>query len=151
MPVLSGFSRADEVELDATPVCPLLERLGSELSAVVNGDRDRRTRLLDRAIEHVRDVLAAEGEPWLKQRTLTTKLIDDGEHPKRLSVEQLVMDKIHAPALVGALRLGHRAAMQAHVLAATRAHAYLQALEPIPPIDPLVHGPSFASQHHVDA
>jgi len=88
----------------------------------------------------------------LKQRSLTTKLIDHGEYPKRPSLEQRIMDKIHTPALVRALGLRNRPSMHAHVFATPHPHAYLQALQAIPEIDPLlVHRPPFPRQHDVDA
>src|SRR5579871_1695798 len=61
------------------------------------------------------------------------------------------MDKIHAPALVRALRLRDWPSMQAHVLATTHAHAYLKAFQPIPTMDALlVHKPALTTEHHVD-
>ena len=41
VPVLSGSSRADEVELHAAPVCPFLVNSRRELGAVIHGDRHR--------------------------------------------------------------------------------------------------------------
>src|SRR5579864_3245437 len=61
------------------------------------------------------------------------------------------MDKIHAPALVRALRLRGGPSMQAHALATTHAHAYLKAFQPIPTMDTLlVHQPALTTEHHVD-
>lgn len=95
---------------------------------------------------------AAERKPRLKQRSLTTELIDDGEHPKSPAAEQLVMDEIHAPTLVRTPRLRNGAAMQAHVFATTHSHADLQPFEAIPAIHALpVHVPALSSQHDVDA
>ena len=50
LPVLSRFSRMDEVELHTASIRPFLERLGGELRGVINRDRDRRSGLLDRPI-----------------------------------------------------------------------------------------------------
>ena len=62
------------------------------------------------------------------------------------------MDKIHAPALVCALRLGNEPSMYAHVFASSYPHAYLQAFQAIPAIHPfLVHRPTLSSQHDVNA
>src|SRR5580658_342864 len=41
--------------------------------------------------------------------------------------------------------------MQAHVLATSHAHAYLQAFQPVPTMDALlVHPPALTTEHHVD-
>ena len=111
VPVLCGFSGMDKIKFHTTPVGPFLERLGGELGAVINGDRGRGSCPLDRSIQGRSNILAAEGEARLKYRTLTTKLIDHGEHPKGLAVEHLIMDEIHAPTLVRTLRLRHRTPM----------------------------------------
>lgn len=96
-------------------------------------------------------MLTTQGESWLKQRTLTTKLIDHREHPKRLAVEHLIMNEVHTPALVRSLGLRHRSTMQAHVLATTHPHADLQDFLPIPSIHTLlVHRPSLTAQHDVN-
>jgi hypothetical protein len=58
-------------------------------------------------------------------------LIDDSEDPKLPSVDQGIVDKIDAPALVGAVRRRRHAPMQADVLAAPHPQAQLQAVQPI--------------------
>ena len=73
---------------------------------MVNGNRCWRGALCDRAIGRRCDVLATEREAWLNQGALATKLIDDRQHPERPAIEQLIMDKIHAPALVRAAAAG---------------------------------------------
>ena len=80
---------------------------------MINSDRDRCAGSFDRPIQGFGDVLATEGTSRLKQRTLTTKLIDHGEHAKWLAIEHLIMNKIHAPSLVRALLAGERAPMTA--------------------------------------
>jgi hypothetical protein len=62
---------------------------------------------------------------------LATKLIDDGEHAERPSIEQLIVYKAHAPTLVSALSFGSRTSMQAHMFSSSYAHPQLQALEPV--------------------
>jgi hypothetical protein len=152
VPVFSGLSGMNEIELNASPIGPFFERLGCELRSMIDGDRDRRTRSFDRSVQGCRNVAATERISSLKQRTLTTKLIDDGKNPKRPSIEQLIVDEFHAPALMGTLRLGHRPAMQAHVIATPYAHPDLQPFMAIPATDALaVHRPAFPTQHHVDA
>jgi hypothetical protein len=54
---------------------------------------------------------------------LATKLIDHREHAEGPPIEQLIVDKIHTPALMRALRLRHDTPVQAHVLAPTDSHA----------------------------
>jgi hypothetical protein len=83
---------------------------------------------------------------------LATKLIDHGEHAKWPAIEQLVVNEIHAPALVRALRLRDHASMQTHVLASTHPCTQLQSFQSIQPSHALlVHGPTLSSQHHVNA
>jgi len=54
--------------------------------------------------------------------------------------------------LRGAAGAGRRAAVQSHVLAATHAHADLQAVEPIEPTHPLViHAPAFPPEQDPEA
>src|SRR5438067_11982080 len=87
VPVLSGLSRMDEVEFYAALVCPVLERSGSELRSVIYRNRHGRPGMLDRSIQGRDHVAAGERKPRLKQRSLATKLIDHGEHPKWPSIE----------------------------------------------------------------
>ena len=76
----------------------------------------------------------------------------DGEHPEWPPAEQLFVHKIHAPALVRALRHRNDAPVQTHVLAPPHTHAQLQAIQVIPAMNPhLVHRPSFAPEQHVNA
>jgi len=49
--------------------------------------------------------------------------------------EQLIVDEIHAPALMRAPRLRDGPTVQTHVLAPAYPHAQLQAFQPIPAID----------------
>src|SRR4030095_15162299 len=140
-----------EVELHSSSVGPFLERLGGELSAVIDRDRQRSSSAINDPIQSGYDVTPAEAEARLYQRRLATKLIDDREHAKWPSIEQLIMDEIHAPALMRTLRLRHHASMQAHVLAPTHPCAQLQAFQSIQtPHALLVHGPTLSSQHHVN-
>jgi hypothetical protein len=83
-----GFSGMDDVELHATPIRPFLEHFRRELRAVTDCDRHRCTSSLNRSVQGRDNVATAERKPWLKQRSLTTKLIDDGEHPKSPAAER---------------------------------------------------------------
>ncbi len=129
--VIRRLSRSREVELDATLPCPFLERFRGEPGAMIDGQRDWYGAVLQASIEGIRDLVARHREIDLKQGTLATQLIDDGEHPKWPPVEQLVMHKVHAPAFAGRRRLRHGTTMQAHVLASPDTHPELQAVEPI--------------------
>jgi hypothetical protein len=71
----------DEVELHASPIRPFLERFRRELGAVIDRDRHRCARSLDRPVQGRDNVAAAE---------------------------QLIMGEIHAPTLVRTLRLEER-------------------------------------------
>jgi len=87
VPVLCLLSWVNEVELHAALVRPLLERLGSELCAVIHRDRNRRAGSLNGSIQGRDHVTAGEREPRLKERSLATKLIDQGEHAEWPPIE----------------------------------------------------------------
>ncbi len=53
------------------------------------------------------------------------------------AVEQLIVDEIHAPVLIGRGRPRHRTAVQAQPLAPADPHAHLQPVEPIQTMDTL--------------
>jgi hypothetical protein len=72
----------NEVELHPALIRPLLERLRGELRAVIHRDGHRGTRSFNGSIQGRDNVAAGERKPRLKQRSLTAKLIDQGEHPK---------------------------------------------------------------------
>src|SRR5260221_644912 len=78
VPVFSRFSGMGEVELHASPQGPVLECFGGELCAMVHRDGSWRTHSLDGPVQGRDHVAAAERKPRLKQRSLTTKLIDQG-------------------------------------------------------------------------
>ena len=70
---------------------------------------------------------------------------------KRLPSIRLIMDKIHAPVLVGCFGNRYRPAMQAHALAATHPHVYLQAFEAVDSMHAfVVHEPALPSEHDLD-
>ena len=150
-PVLRGLSRPDEIELDAASIGPLVERLGRELGAVVDGDRLAAARAMRRPVQGVDDARPVR-RSWPPEHTLATPLIDHRQHPKRAAVEHLVVDKVHAPVLIRPGRRRRRAALQADALAPLDLHAHLQPFEAIQPVDALlVDRPAFALQHHQHA
>lgn len=134
-----------------TPPCegPIFERPRHELRTVIDGDRPRRRADDERAVQGGSDRPPGHARGGLKNRTLATPLIDDGEHTKRPSIGQCVVDEVHAPALGGACRRRRRAAMQGDVLPPTHPHPKLQAVQPIQPPHALpIHRPAFAAEQH---
>jgi hypothetical protein len=89
-----------KVELDASLPGPFLERLRGEFRSMINGQRDRQRSIPETAIEGLRALLTGHRETDLNQGTLATQLIDYRQQPKRPAIEQLIMHKIHAPALM---------------------------------------------------
>jgi len=140
-----------EVELHAALIRPFFQCLRRELSAVIDRDRQRSSSAINDPIQSGYDITSAAAEARLYQWGLATKLVDDCEHAKWSTVEQLIVDEIHTPALMRTLRLRHHASMQAHVLAPTHPCAQLQAFQSIQTSHALlVHGPTLSSQHHVN-
>jgi hypothetical protein len=63
VPVFSGLSGIDEVELHASPVRPFLENFRRELRAVTDRDRHRCASSLDRPVQGRDNVAAAGRKP----------------------------------------------------------------------------------------
>ena len=88
----------------------------------------------------------------LQYWAVATPLINDREHPKRATVREGIMYKVHAPALGWPGWDRGRPAVQGYVLPSPDPHPDLQPVEPIEPSHPLaVHHPSFPAQQHPDA
>jgi hypothetical protein len=118
---------------------------------VIHGDRPGHRARGDRAIERDADRVTGHTRGRLKERTLPIPLIDHGEHAKRPSVAQGVVDEVHAPPLAGADRRRRWAAMPRDVFPPTHPHPHLQAVQPIETADPLlIHRPSLAAQQDPD-
>ena len=66
VPVFSGFSGMDEVELHASPIRPFFEHFRRELRAVIDRDRRRCASALDRPVRDRDNVAAAKRKPRLK-------------------------------------------------------------------------------------
>lgn len=101
--VLHGFAWLDVVEADFVLHSPEVEGLASELGAVVDGDRDGKTSGGGEFLEDLDDGGSADGGIDMDGQTLTGEVIDDVQAAEAAADGELVMDEVHAPALVGAL------------------------------------------------
>ena len=119
---------------------------------MIDGDRSRQSWWCHRRFKHPDNVFPRERKPHLQQGTLTTPLIDRGQHPKRAPAHQRIVDEIHIPPLAAPGRNRRRAAMQGHGLPALDSHPHLQPFEVVEAMDALpVHVPAFPSQQCTDA
>ncbi len=87
------------------------------------------------------DVPSAKRKPGLQDRTLATPLIDDGQHPKPAPVEELIVHKVHAPALPRPRGPRGLATDHGRVLAASDAAPDLPFFQAVQPIDPILADP----------
>ena len=83
---------------------------------MIDRDRTRFAMLGDRSIERISYRSSGHALSHLQDRAPATPLIDDGQDPKRSTVDQCIVDEIHAPALMGACGRRRNAAVQARVL-----------------------------------
>src|SRR5688572_2806247 len=149
--VLHRLAGPNEVQRDTAPIGPFVEGLGREFGAVIDRDRLREPTTSGERLQRIDDTLAGHRDVGLHQHTLTTPLIDDGQHPKGAATDELVVDEIHTPGLIAATRRRHDPALQTEPLLAPCAHPHLQALESVQAMDALlVVRPAFPSQHDPD-
>src|ERR1700761_187106 len=149
--VLRRLSGSDEVERDASAIGPFIQRARSELSAVVHGDRPGFSVLRDRSVQGFCNAASGEIFGHLQDWTPATPLIDDRQHPKRSTIEQRIMDKIHAPSLMGPTRCRWNTAVLARMLSPTQLVPQLQAFQAIKtPYALHVHRPALTHQHDVN-
>jgi hypothetical protein len=66
VPVFSGFSKMDEVELHASPIRRFHRRFRRELRAVIDCDRHRRASSFDRPVRAAKASLPPNNRSWTK-------------------------------------------------------------------------------------
>ena len=68
---------------------------------------------------------------------MPTPIIHDREDPKRPSVGQGIMHKIHTPSLVRTTRHGSRSTVKGDMFSSAHPHAELQSIQAVQPSDAL--------------
>jgi len=99
--VVGRFAWSTEVERHVFHVGPQVELLADEFRAVVDTDRLGVAELYGSAFERLDDIASAIAVPDIDCRRHTAQRVHDREHPKLLSVEELVMHEVHGPDVVG--------------------------------------------------
>jgi hypothetical protein len=123
--VFDWFAWANEIQFDAVPIRPVFQCARLEFRAVINGDGAGSGAIPQCPIKRLTDRLPGHSKPYLKHWSLPTPVIDDGEYPKRPTIGQRIMHKVHTPAFVRLHRRGCRPSMQRHVFASADAHPEL--------------------------
>src|SRR6185437_7011972 len=141
-----------EVQCDVVHEGPQVELLADELGPVVETDGLGIAKLARDALECFDDIAATEVLPHIDRRREPGEGIDDGQDTESGSVEQLVVDKVHGPDLVGCR--GRRAILAQLRLDPSlgRFVAQLQALLAIETADALgVDRPAFPPKQHMNS
>src|SRR5262245_17487649 len=98
--IVGGLSGACVVELDTSPIGPLIKSFGCKFGAVVYCDCLGPSALPRDPIQRLSDTTAREREAGLQAHTLATPLIDHGENAECSPICHLVVYEVHAPVLV---------------------------------------------------
>ena len=149
--IVSGFARSAEVHDDTIHIGPQVEFARGKLAAVVYSDASRFAERGDGPIEH-RDYVGCLGlmsNP--KRRAHPGEVIDQRQHPKPPSIEQLIVHPIHGPTVIGCNSRRTVISKLGHDPAPGRLVTHLQAFEPIEPVNPSsTCRPTLALQQDVD-
>ena len=97
--VVSRFSRAREVERDASLVSPLVHVPGDELRALVHPDRLRIADLSADPLQGRHHVLAPVAEPRIEHRDIARVGIDHRQYAELATRRQLVVHEVHGPCV----------------------------------------------------
>ncbi len=100
--VLGGFARGNEVQLHLVLLRPVMQRLASELRAVVEGDGLGQAVGSGELRQHGNDARAPDAVIGPEGGTLAGEVIHQSEGAEAAAIGKLVMDEVHAPAFVGA-------------------------------------------------
>ena len=97
------------VEVDVIALSPEMQRLAGELGAVVGSDGVGKAVGLGERIEHGSHRRTADGGIHVQGQALTGEVVHERQAAKAASAGKLVVNEVHAPALVGGggLRQGH--------------------------------------------
>ncbi len=117
---------------------PIFQRASGKLGAMMERQRSQRRPRGQHAIQRLPDRRAGHAGGHFKDRTLTTPLIDHGQHPKRSAIGQGIMHKVDAPPLGRPSRLRSWPTVQRGMLSRTH------------PRPLAVDRPAFPAEEHQD-
>jgi hypothetical protein len=145
--VVRGLPGPAEVQGYPVDVCPVIERPGDELRAIVHPDLCRRAATLEQLPVHdIDDLLALDLLVSMDGKALSSVGIDHCQGPEPLAVEQSVGDKVHRPDLVRPLCQGPLDPAPRHDVAPWTLRTQVQAFLTVKPAHTLVvHRPAFPS------
>ncbi len=99
--ILHGFAGLDVVDEDTSGLSPQMKGTTGKLWTVVGGDRGGQAAGGSKLIEDGDDGGAADGSIDMQSQALASEVIDQSQSAEAATVGELVVDEIHAPALVG--------------------------------------------------
>lgn len=136
--VLRRFTWADKTVPDVVLVAPALEGDAGKLRAVVGQKSGRAAAELDEVIEDPSHSDAGERGIGFDPGAFPGVVVDHRQHAERSPIFHPVMNKVHAPALIG--RRGRSRALGPSVqpLFSPPPELHLQALGLVHPVDPFV-------------
>ena len=126
--VLGGFARLDVMEMDMGGLRPEVDGFAGELGAVVGGDGLWQATGAGESLKQTDDGSATDGSIGMECKALAGEVIDQSEAAEASAISKLVMNEIHAPALIGGGGLRQRDTGDGRQLAAefaTQGEAFL--------------------------
>ena len=106
--ILHGLTGLDVMKMNMSSLCPKVDSLAGELRSVVGGDGLWQTTSEGKLFQDINDGSATDGGIDMESQALTGKVVHQGEAPKAATGGKLVMNEVHGPALIGAMRLRQR-------------------------------------------
>ncbi len=131
--VLHGFAWLDVIDRDARALRPEVESATGELGAVIGGDGGGQAAGTGELFEDRDDGSTANGGIDVQGHALAGGVIDERETAEAAAAGELVVNEVHAPALIGRRWVGPRDASDRREFAAVLAaqgEAFL-AIEPL--------------------
>ncbi len=152
-PVLPWASGLDEQGFDTDPPQPRSDCIRRELRAIIGSDVIRWSALDEQVGKQVEHIVGAETTGDRDRQAFPRILVDDGEHPERLSIVCSRLDEVIGPDVVWPAR--PEADARAVVLPYPPSLWLLVGnLQPLAPPDAfhalVVHDPTFRPQHRRD-
>jgi len=99
--VLHGLAGLDVVKVDLVLHRPEMKGFSGELGPIVHGDGGRQAAREGKFLKDLDDSGPADGGIDMDSQALAGKVIDDVQAAEATAGRELVMNEVHAPALVG--------------------------------------------------
>ena len=103
--ILHGFAGLDVMKMDVGSLSPKVDGLAGKLGTVVGGDGFGQATSDCELFQDINDGSTANGGIDVESQTLTGKVVNQSKAAEPATGGELVMDEVHGPALIGALRL----------------------------------------------